>query len=114
MKEKEQEKSQGYSQMDDQIFAKRLAENKDEIIKNKNINETFENISGKISSEINREENHFNSYTDNVKEENAANYLQNGNDTPWPYYQQNDYPIDEFFSDEYNKGSKKLIQKILF
>ena len=95
--------------MDDQIFAKRLAENKDEILSNKDLNENFESIVNKIStddSEAGREENHFNSFTDNVIEENAATYLQNGIDTPWPYYAQEDYPIDEFFSDSYNKGSK--------
>ena len=106
MKEKEKEKSEGFSQMDDQIFAKRLAENKEEIVKNKDINADYENISNQNSSDAQRDENHFNSYTHNIVEENSATYMQNGIDSPWAYYSQTDYPIDEFFSDSYMKGSK--------
>jgi hypothetical protein len=110
MKEKEKEKSQGFSQMDDLIFAKRLAENKEEILQNKDINESFENITNKILREEGAamDENSFNAFTDNVKEDNAALHLQNGIDSPWAYYSQTDYPVDEFFSDGYNKGSKNL------
>jgi hypothetical protein len=115
MKEKEKEKSQGFSQMDDLIFAKRLAENKEEILENMDINESFDNISNKISADGNNmDDNNFNSYTDNVKEDNAANYMLNGSDTPWPYYNQDDYPIDEFFSDGYNRGGKNYLFLFIF
>lgn len=107
MKEKEKEKSLGLSSMDDKIFAKRLAENKEEIIKKRNVNVNFEkNTLEDGQNTINREETHFNSFTHNVVEENLSTFLQSGIDTPWAYYGSKDYPYDEFFSDNYMKGSK--------
>jgi len=110
MKEKEKEQSMGLSEIDDKLFAKRLAENKDEILQNMNVNNNFESeINKEDQQTTSRDETHFNSYTDNIVEENFATYLQNGIDTPYPYFGQKDYPYDEFFNDEYMKGSKKII-----
>lgn len=108
MKEKEREKSMGLSEMDDRLFAKRLAENKEEILENMNVNNNFETEVNKDDQQTtSRDETHFNAYTDNIVEENFATYLQNGIDTPYAYYSQKDYPYDEFFNDEYMKGSKR-------
>jgi len=111
MKEKEKEKSMGLSQIDDRLFAKRLAENKEEILNNKNLNCDFESENTKqddFQQTTSRDETQFNSYTDNIVEENLATYMQNGIDTPYPYYGDKDYPYDEFFSDNYMKGSNFL------
>lgn len=109
MKEKEREQSMGISEMDDRLFAKRLAENKDEILENMNTNTNFETEIKDEPQTTSRDETYFNIYTDNIVEENFATYLQNGIDTPYPYYGEQDYPYDEFFSDEYMKGSKIII-----
>lgn len=107
MKEKEKEQSMGLSEIDDRVFAKRLAENKEEILEDMNTNNNFETETNKEENQTtSRDETYFNSYTDNVVEENLATFLQNGIDTPYPYYEEDDYPYDEFFSDEYMKGSK--------
>ncbi len=109
MKEKEKEQSIGLSEADDKLFAKRLAENKEAILQDRNTENNIENeeLDNFDKVDVNRDESNFNSFTHNIVEENLASYLQNGIDSPYPYYSENDYPYDEFFNDSYMKDCKR-------